>query len=220
MRARLTIGLLFSVIASLAMAADVVVYRCTGADGHVSLQDTPCDAAANEERRLLRAPAAPPPAPVGALARDSAQPAEMQTPSPETNVMPATPPPLWLCERYDGKTYESSTGIPQRHWVPLWALGADPRAPATALDPDTIGQTSPLRPRPGGGTPTLSVSAMTLGTWVEDVCTQLTPTQICAHRRQELAGYGRRIFNAGQSEGDRLRDEQAALRLRIAQECG
>lgn len=217
---RACLPLLLAVVATSATAADVVVYRCTGADGHVSLQDTPCHADADEERRLLRAPAASP-APAATAPPAPARPADPapSTPPVERAAVRA-PSPAWLCERYDGETYESATGIPQRHWVPLWALDADPRALPHALDPDTIGKAGPLRPRPGGGTPTLQVSAMTLGTWVEDVCRPLTPAQICARRRAELDGYGRRIFNAGQSEGDRLRDEQAALRARIAADCG
>ena len=129
------------------------------------------------------------------------------------------PQPLYVCVRYDGVEYESDTGVPERHWVPLWALGADPRAPSTALDPATIGRTSPLRRTARDGVPAIGVSAMTLGTWVEDVCTALSAAQICARRRDALAGYGRRIFNAGQSEGDRLRAEQAALRRQIREEC-
>ena len=206
--------------ASIAQAADVVVYRCTGADGHISLQDSPCVASAIEERRVLRAPPVSSDTP-SLVAPRPPQSRDNSTATPlDTAPAQRAPDPLWLCQRYDGQTFESSTGIPQRHWVPLWALDADPRAPASALDPQTIGRAGPLRPRPGRGTPTLQVSAMTLGTWVEDVCTPLSPAQICARRHSKLEGYGRRIFNAGQSEGDRLRDEQAALRAQIAAECG
>lgn len=205
--------------ASIAQAADVVVYRCIGADGHVSLQDTPCDAAADEERRVLRAPGASSNTPPTIVPRTPPPRDDSATSPPDTAPARRAPDPLWLCHRYDGQTYESTTGIPQRHWVPLWALDADPRTPSP-LDSATLGRAGPMRPGPDGGTPTLQVSAMTLGTWVEDTCMQLSPAQICARRQDDLAGYGRRIFNAGQSEGDRLRAEQATLRARIAAECG
>lgn len=199
-------------------AAEVVIYRCTDAAGGVSLQDTPCDRTQREERRVLRVPrGSSPPLPAPA-------PTTPASPAPVDGIVrdappPRRPQPLFVCERHDGIEYESDTGMPERRWVPLWALGADPRATGTALDPSTIGRTSPLRRTARDGVPALGVSAMTLGTWVEDVCTPLSAAQICARRRDALAGYGRRIFNAGQSEADRLRAEQASLRARIRAEC-
>lgn len=214
MRAALFASLLLATATS---QADVVVYRCTDAAGAVSLQDTPCGRASQQQRRTLPTPRAP-----GQPAPTSKRPMPAM-PEPETRAAPDAvhrgPAPLYLCERYDGQTRESTTGIPERHWVPLWALDADPRAPRTALDPDTIGRTSPLRRTARDGVPALQVNAMTLGTWVEDVCAQLSPAQICARRRAALDDYGRRIFNAGQSEGDALRAEERALRERLAQEC-
>lgn len=207
-------------IAGTAGAADVVVYRCTDAQGRIALQDKPCaDAALQEQRRLPAPTTAPPPSATADVARPRA--AERSQAPPEPARAPRrTPQPLYVCERYDGETYESTTGQPQRRWVPLWALGDDPRAPATALDPATIGRTSPLRRTARDGVPAIGVSAQTLGTWVEDVCVPLSAAQICARRREALAGFGRRIFNAGQSEGDRLRAEERSLRAQVAGECG
>ena len=199
-------------------AADVVVYRCTDAAGNVSLQDTPCGKTQQEERRVLRAPAASTPSMPTRMPAAPTPPESVDEIAPDRSSK-RRPQPLFVCERHDGTEYESETGIPQLHWVPLWALGADPRAPGTALDPSTIGRTSPLRRTARDGVPAIGVSAMTLGTWVEDVCTRLSPAQICARRRDALAGYGRRIFNAGQSEGDRLRANEAALRAQIREEC-
>lgn len=199
-------------------AADIVVYRCTDAMGNVSLQDTPCGKTQQEERRVLRAPAASAPSMPALVPTTPTTPESADETTPDVSPT-RRPRPLFVCERYDGVEYESPTGIPERRWVPLWALDADPRAPGTALDPSTIGRTSPLRRTARDGVPALSVSTATLGTWVEGRCTPLTPDQICARRRDALAGYGRRIFNAGQSEADRLRAEQAALRSQIHEEC-
>lgn len=208
------------VTAAPALAADIVVYHCTDASGAISLRDTPCPASHRQEQRNLPAPASAPartrspattaqPAPIA-----QAESAPLQT-QPQGN-----PPPMFICQRYDGKQYESTDGVPQHHWVPLWALDADPRAPATALDPATIGRTSPLRRTARDGVPSLAVSGAGLGTWVTDVCMQLTPAQICARRRDTLSGFGRRIFNAGQSDADQLRAEEQQLRSQIHEECG
>lgn len=216
MRAVLFASLLLATATS---QADVVAYRCTDATGAVSLQDTPCEQSAQQQRRTLPTPRAPEPRPPTAVVRPL--PAGPEPTAPATpDTVPRDPAPLYLCRRYDGQTRESTTGIPERHWVPLWALDADPRAPRTALDPATIGRTSPLRRTARDGVPALQVNALTLGTWVDDVCTQLSPAQICTRRRAALDDYGRRIFNAGQSEGDALRAQERALRMQLAQECG
>lgn len=220
---RFLVALISILFAAPCAAADIVIYRCTDTHGGITLQDTPCRNAAQQERRSLPAP---PPAPVASdtpaliATAPTKAPDERDRSAPDFQPTRRTPQPLFLFERHDGETYENTTGIPERRWVPLWALGDDPRAPATALDPDTIGRTSPLRRTARDGTPALAVSAQTLGTWVEDICRPLSPEQICARHRDTLAGFGRRIFNAGQSEGDRLRAEESALRTRLQEECG
>ena len=170
-------------LATAAPAAEITVYRCTDADGAVSLQDKPCAATQTQERRALRAPDDPPasaqsspsPSTRDIDARPGAESDRTTTPALRARRAPA---PLYVCERHDGTSYESSTGVGERRWVPLWALGADPRAPADALDPATIGRTSPLRRTARDGEPALQVSAATLGTWVEDRCVALSPAQI------------------------------------------
>lgn len=204
--------------ASPAFCADIVVYRCTDTTGAISLQDVPCVAGEHEERRRLRAPAEQAPATTQAPTPPSTQPTR-DTARTASDRTPRAPQPLFECERYDGERYESADGVPQRHWVPLWAIDADPRTAGSAFDPSSIGRTSPLRRTARDGVPALSVSAATLGTWVEDRCTPLSPAQICSRRRDALAGYGRRIFNAGQSDADHLRAEEASLRAQIREEC-
>lgn len=211
--------LLILLASSPALCADIVVYRCTGTTGVISLQDVPCAAGEREERRRLSAPVDRAPATNQVFAPSSPQPTHDTVRSSSDATPRRAPPPLFECERYDGERYESADGIPQRHWVPLWALDADPRTTGSTLDPATIGRTSPLRRTARDGVPALSVSAATLGTWVEDSCRLLSPAQICARRRDALADYGRRIFNAGQSEADRLRAEEASLRAQIREEC-
>lgn len=201
-------------------AADIVVYRCSDGTGAVRLQDTPCRGGEQEQRRVLRTPDVPPAAPPlpSPLTDNTPAPA-----APSGGIAPRRPvrdpAPLFVCLRHDGSEYESASGIPERRWVPLWALDADPRTQGRALDPASIGRTSPLRRTARDGVPMISISGAALGTWVEGRCTALSPEQICSRRRAALAGYGRRIFNAGQSEADRLRAEEASLRRQMREEC-
>ncbi|MBB5207856.1 hypothetical protein [Chiayiivirga flava] len=214
-----TLAAIIVLLAATAAQADVVIYRCTNDGGAVRQQDTPCRSGENQQRRTLPLPTFPVTAPPASPPPAASAPPGAPPPTNESSVRRA-PAALFLCQHGESnQTYESTTGIPQRRWVPLWALDADPRAPRTALDPTTIGRTSPLRRNARDGVPALQVNALTLGTWVDDVCTPLSPAQICARRRAALDDYGRRIFNAGQSEGDALRAEERALRAQLAQEC-
>jgi hypothetical protein len=199
-------------------AAELVVYRCTHAEGGVSLQDTPCPPEQQQETRALRrpvdAPAAPrpPPTPV------APEPAEAPMPEP---IVLREPRPLYECVRHDGTRYESESGIPERRWVPLWVLGLDPRAPPRLFG--EVGRPAPKPPRsqPGltTGVPDAGLAYGT-GAWVEDRCYRLPADMTCDRRRAQLSEIGRRIFNAQQRERDRLRIEQRGLREQLLEECG
>lgn len=200
-------------------AADAIVYRCTAADGAVSLQDRPCASQQAEERRVMRRPIDPvPPAVPPPVARP--EPAEPPTPPPTEPVARRAPQPLYECRRHDGRVYESASGIPERHWVPLWVIGMDPRAPPQLFG--EVGRTPPKPPRSGpglsGATPDAG-RAYGAGAWVEDQCYRLPPDEICARRRAQLSELGRRIFNGQQRERERLRVEQRGLRQQLREEC-
>jgi hypothetical protein len=201
-------------------AVPVLVYRCIDPQGRVSLQDRPCARDETQQRRQLRRPPSAPPPDAIAIPLPPEPPSE--PPARESAEPPQrTPQPLYECQRFDGSSYESDTGLGQRRWVPLWVLGLDPRAPAQTFGP--VGRPPPRPPleRPGSGEagadPRL---APALGAWVEDRCYRLPAAQACERRRARLSELGRRIFNALQSERDRLRPEEDRLRAQLRAECG
>lgn len=203
-------------------AGEITVYRCTGADtdAAVSLQDTPCPRGQDQETRRLVRPVDAPQAPTPP--RAPLAPTQVQEPAPQgLRITRVDPQPLYDCHRFDGTSYESESGVPERRWVPLWVLGMDPRAP-----PQMFGQVGRPKPAPPASQPGLSTAttdptlAYGVGAWVEDHCYRLPAQLACERRSSRLRELRRRIFNAGQSEGARLRIEQSGLREQLRQECG
>lgn len=121
---RLTGLLAFAVACGSASAAEVVIYRCTDAQGRLALRDSPCRAGERQQVRSMQRPTDPPPRPA-AVARPPSP-----APAPErTRIVVVTPPrPLYECLTPDGNRYtsESDTGRPR--WEPLWAVGVAPWA--------------------------------------------------------------------------------------------
>jgi hypothetical protein len=193
-------------------AGPVTVFRCTADDGSVSLQDQPCAPDQREQRRSLPRPVDAP------AAANPATPAPATTPSPPAppvaaSAPVATPQPLYDCVRHDGTHYESTSGIPQRQWVPLWVLGLDPRAQPDLRD---VGRRRPpVRELPPG-----AGRMRTTGTWVEDRCTALSSDAICARRSERLDELRRGQYGAQQRDRERLRREAQALLEQLRRECG
>lgn len=125
------------------LAQDTVIYRCTAANGAVTLQnDRPCPAGTRQEMRRVGAlPAAPPPT-AAAPATSRPPPPEAQfelvrgplqapaSPAPAADAPPRPPPPpLFLCRSWDNDDYFSDTATPEPRCVPLATvgIGGDPR---------------------------------------------------------------------------------------------
>jgi len=134
-------------VAQTALAQDnVVIYRCTDANGALTIQNgTPCPKGSKQERRVmeaapaaLAAPRVPPSAP---LPQVHPMPRATATPSPPPVAAPAPPPiaaepeaaiadaerlpPPWLyeCRTYDDDTYFSEVGAPAPRCVTLNPTG-------------------------------------------------------------------------------------------------
>ena len=214
-------GLLALAGATAAAAEAVRVYRCTDAQGAVALQDAPCaDDQAEQVRDLQRpvdAPAPPRPAVPSATAAAPLAPAPVQ----ELVVRHVEPQPLYECVREDGSRYESTSGRPERRWVPLWTLGLDPRAPPTTFGAVGRPRPSPTLSQPRSSLPAPAPDAYAAGTWIEDRCYRLPAAEVCARRRARADALGRRIFNTvRQSEREQLRLEQRGLEEQVRAECG
>lgn len=107
----------------------VVIYRCTAADGTLTLQnDVPCPKGERQERRVIETtapgPVVPSPAPAPTIA-----------PAPEVAPAPAAaadavvaeerlpPPALFECRTYDDRRYLSEIGEPPERCAPLQTTG-------------------------------------------------------------------------------------------------
>lgn len=130
-------------------APTVVVYRCTAADGAVTLQnDRRCPKGQREERRVLEAPVsrAPvaPAAPVPAAATPNpratagtAEPGPALSPTPADTaplieLAPAPAPPVFACRSWDGRAYYGDSERPEPRCAPLATVGLDGRSPGAA----------------------------------------------------------------------------------------
>lgn len=119
---RIVLPLLLLVWSLESLADEVVIYRCSGDDGSVTLQDFPCASGQSQHERRYERPVDPPvvPATPDALspppptsAEDTGAPAE-QEPAPRVDV-----PALFECRTFDGQDYFSERGDGNRRCVPL-----------------------------------------------------------------------------------------------------
>lgn len=127
----LACALLFAAIA-IPSRAQVVIYRCTDANGAVTVQnDTPCPKGSQQTRRVLDtpSPSASPPAFVDApaIAPDPVEPApeppdpDAASEQPDGERLP--PPPIFECTTFGNDHYLSDDGTPSERCVPLEITG-------------------------------------------------------------------------------------------------
>ena len=104
----------------------VTVYRCIGADGGVSLRDTPCPKGVRqEERTMVRPTDAPPSAPAQASATVAGNDAiAADKPAPRIVVVrEPVPAPMYECTTPDNTTYTSDSPEGNPRWMPMWTFG-------------------------------------------------------------------------------------------------
>lgn len=120
------------------LAQETVFYRCTDAQGHVSMQNgTPCPAHMKQEiRRVGSVQTAPvrqsPPEEQKTPADSPAYGTFVLVSGPETKRQPAPeakdlppPPDLFQCRSWEGETYYSETDTPAPRCKPLEVVGID-----------------------------------------------------------------------------------------------
>jgi hypothetical protein len=129
LRVAIAASLLFCALPTSAFAqAEVIIYRCTDANGNVSLQnDRPCPAGYKQDIRMVgtlpttapTAPSIPRPAPSPTPAATVAQP----VPPPQAIVpAPQPPPALFQCRTWDDRDYYGDTADPPATCAPLQAV--------------------------------------------------------------------------------------------------
>lgn len=203
-------------------ADDVVIYRCTGADGRLTLRDSPCDKGQRQETRTMQRPKDPAPRPVAAV------PAGPQAPGIVTRevIVLNAPRPLYECVTPDDQRYlsESPEGNPRA--VPMWTLGAPLFGRVPVNEPGHIdfqvenGRVSGNYRSGSFGTaivPTPAAYGAT--TWVRDACYALPQADVCGRLRDRRGEIGRRYTIAQPSERAQLAREERSLVARIEQDC-
>lgn len=216
MHRRLAPGLLaLALITGASLAAEqITVYRCTDAQGRVSLRDTPCRKGETQAAREMLKPQDPPsrrtpPAPARA-------PETRPAPAvPQRPLMLVAPRPLYECVTPDGRRYVTETGEGNPRWVPWWTLGYPVLIPRNPLG-DRVG--APVA-RPGDP-PIAVVYGHPGGTWVRDECHPLPQAEVCARLSERRSEIERRYFNAMPSEREELRAERRGIDARLANDCG
>lgn len=167
----------FLLSAAPAAAQETIFYKCTDAQGNVTVQNgTPCGAGMRQEiRRVGALPTVPAPArrapePEPAPAPPAygefvlvAGPNMARQPAPEAAELPL-PPALYRCTSWDGNAYLGETATPDPRCAPLQVVGIDGSA---AMG---MGQACEMR---------------------QDTCTAIPEEQLCAawYRRLDEAEF-------------------------------
>lgn len=118
-----------------AQARQVVIYRCTDAAGHVTLQnDVACPAGTRQQKQAIGAPT-PMPAYVpraermpGVVAREQAHAEaeiERALPPPVPPAERVPPPALFECSTWDQQSYLTEEATPRESCAPLQVVGID-----------------------------------------------------------------------------------------------
>lgn len=242
-RTALTTALPLLLVASGGFAADITIYRCTDAQGHLTLRDTPCHKGETQQTKEMQRPKDAPPSRRNAIASPPVTAPETTLPPPHYVVM-APPRPMYECVTPDNRRYLSDTSAGNPRWVPLWTLGYPTVVPRDAgygygygggiharvggqfnggdgRYEVRVGDRPPSRPPesmpPSGG---YAVDSYGAGTWVYDECHALPQEEVCARLRDERWELGRRYNSALQSERQQIDEQQRGIDARLASDCG
>lgn len=226
-------------------AAEVTIYRCTDAQGGLTLRDTPCRKGERQQTREMLRPTDPAPRPAAKVTSAAAPSAYT---APPRIVVVQAPRPLYECVTDDGERYTSDSGEGTPRWVPLWTLGypvwshrdrfergglqarAGGRFDNGRFDVHLgdraggrIGAPMPRPPsdRPGPPSrPLLFGQAYPVGTWIRDVCHVLPQQEVCGRLRDRRYELDRRYNSALQSERAQITNEQRGIDARLVNDCG
>ena len=199
----------------------VTVYRCTDAQGRLSLRDSPCLPGERQEVRSMLRPKDAPPRPVVAMppARDDTR---MPPPSPQV-VFLQPPRPLYECVTPDNTRYLSDSPEGNPRLVPMWVTDGpaiqayreyQPGQLQVRVDDGRVsgGYTS-------GGWRDRIVTGWAGHHWIRDACHPLPQAEVCARLRDRRGEIGRRFSIAQPSERAELAREERSINARLSQDC-
>lgn len=220
--ALLVLGVLLPAAPTARAGDDVVIYRCTGADGRLTLRDSPCEKGQRQETRTMLRPKDAPPRPVVAA------PAGPQAPTTVTRevIVLNAPRPMYECVTPDDQRYLSDSPEGNPRAVPMWTLGAPLFGRVPVNEPGHVdfqvenGRVSGNYRSGSVGTaivPTPAAYGAT--TWVRDACYALPQADVCGRLRDRRGEIGRRYAIAQPSERTALAREERSLVARIDQDC-
>lgn len=226
----------------------VTLYRCTGGDGRLAIQDFPCADGEQQEVRTMQRPQDPPPGPP-----EPATPAATASPAREpaaVEVIVRTPPrPMFECITDQGERYLSDRGDGNPRPAPVW-YPADPwTAPGVPPGPRGAGErrasgiasqgmstspgpglatpaqrTAPTPPPPRPGHPGRRHGHPGFGYgygagMIRDECHRLPQARVCSVLSDRRTEIRRRMFNAQPSERAELREEERDISARLDEDC-
>lgn len=222
----LVLGLMLPVATPQAQADDAVtIYRCTDAQGRLTLRDTPCAKGERQDTRsMLRPKDAPPPPPEPPPAASRAAANTAQPPPQIVIVQP--PRPLYECVTPDQDRYLSDTPEGNPRWVPLWTLDYPALVEVPVYTPGQL-DVRVDNGRVSGGYRSGSVGTAVVptyagqgaGTWVRDACYPLPQAEACARLHDRRTALRRRFTIAQPSERAVLGREERSIDARLTQDC-
>jgi hypothetical protein len=198
----------------------VTVYRCTDAQGRLSLRDSPCLPGERQEVRSMLRPKDAPPRPVVA----APPPREAYVPQTTTQVVMLQPPrPLYECVTPDNTRYLSDSPEGNPRLVPMWVTDGpaiqayreyQPGQLQVRVDDGRVsgGYTS-------GGWRDRIVTGWAGQHWIRDACHPLPQAEVCARLRDRRGEIGRRFSIAQPSERAELTREERSINARLSQDC-
>jgi hypothetical protein len=217
----LVLAMALPVSASKALGADpVTIYRCTDANGRLSLRDSPCNKGERQEARSMLRPKDAPPRP----APPAPAPTNVALAPPPQIIIVNTPRPLYECVTPENTRYLSDTPEGRARWVPLWPDGY-PIAAQTVYEPGRLNvRVDNGRVSGGydsGGTRVVlpTYAGFGGGTWVRDPCYSLPQAEVCERLRDQRDDLRRRYTIAQPSERAVLGREERSISDRLGQDC-
>lgn len=183
------------------LAAEIVFYRCTDASGALTVQNLPCPKGTQQTRKVMQAPATPPPPPTAPpAALPHLLPAPMPAAATDTPPIPVLPakepvplPPLFQCRTREGESYLGETGEPPSRCIAMRVTGLDGNPGTGAGEACEV---------------------------VRDTCSEVPPALLCASWRQRVQDAESQWRFASPARAETLRLEFQRLQSQLdASDC-
>lgn len=189
------------------------VYKCTGSDGKLTFQDSPCGK--TQRQQTLDLPdVATQPAPTAATPPSATMDRADNTPPPPPPPEPVAPlPSMYACIRAtDGKAYQSDNGYPEPYLAPFGMLGAVQMPLAQAYGPS--GGAGISAPEANRGKVTSGLVAGNY-VWVQDQCRPLSAQETCHALQDAYDENARKLRRAFKSDRPPLEKRDSQLRAQL-----